>query len=192
MDTLDYAVYGTKYSLLTLAQRSAHDILDKIAVATSDYYALPSPKGASFAKAWYKQSSVKKVEDGQSPQWVDQLKTEIEDGNVALIALSEVAQDVVENDGYLRQKHLLRRAATHRFLVLHDIGPGDYRTNACVEHLNLDQYETHVIQTLQLVRAALIYFVEMIMRHEHSSSNNSDGPIPSLCVPTHHQIRGEG
>ena len=53
-DTLDYACYGIHTSLLTLSQRSCIDLLDKIAVATSEYLGLPGSSNAiTFLKRWF-------------------------------------------------------------------------------------------------------------------------------------------
>jgi len=52
-DTLDYACYGIKPSMLTLAQRGCLDLLDKVAVAASEYLRLPSsPSRISFTNRW--------------------------------------------------------------------------------------------------------------------------------------------
>lgn len=52
-DTLDYALYGIKYSLITHAQRIAFDILDKIAVAVANYLGFKKPEKASFRSIWH-------------------------------------------------------------------------------------------------------------------------------------------
>ena len=50
-DTLDYAVYGVAPSMLALAQRACIDVLDKIAVATTEYFTIPdSGEGRVFLK----------------------------------------------------------------------------------------------------------------------------------------------
>ena len=51
-DTLDYAQYGTSQSLLTIAQRTCIDVLDKIALATSEYFELAG-RFIYFSNRWY-------------------------------------------------------------------------------------------------------------------------------------------
>ena len=51
-DTLDYAVYGVRYSALTSAQRIVFDILDKIAVAVAHYLEMEKAHKASFSDVW--------------------------------------------------------------------------------------------------------------------------------------------
>ena len=183
-DTLDYACYGVKYSLITMAQKIAYDILDKIAVATSDYLGLKNSKKASFKSLWHRQTDTK-----ENSHLEDKIKAEIEEGNVALIALSEVANDLSQGR-YLHAKSNIRHTSTHRFTVLHDEAIGKYRNNECVEHFNITDFEKEVVEILKLVRASLIYFVEMIALREGRISNKF-GPVPQLIVPSHHYIRGE-
>src|SRR6185312_1409704 len=52
-DTLDFAVYGATPSRLVLAQRTALDLLDKIAVALNDYFSVTNkPKDVHFHTFW--------------------------------------------------------------------------------------------------------------------------------------------
>lgn len=182
-DTLDYACYGMKYSLITLAQRTAYDILDKIAVATSDYLGLENAKKIYFKSMWRKYYKEMK----ENLHSADKIKAEIEEGNVALIALSEVADDLGQGR-YLYRKSNIRHSSTHRFTVLHDEAIG--RNNECIGHFEITDFEKEVVETLQLVRASLIYFVEMIALREARISKKSS-PIQPLIVPSHHYIRGE-
>jgi tetratricopeptide (TPR) repeat protein len=58
-DTLDYACFGVNESALALAQRSALDILDKVAVATLSYLEVGGAKRTSFREAWFKKRKEK-------------------------------------------------------------------------------------------------------------------------------------
>lgn len=185
-DTLDYSCYGIKYSLLTFAQRAALDVLDKIAVATADYLSISKAKKATFKGVWYKPSSQAQPD---ILEWKHEIRQEIQQRNVAAIALSEIAHDITNEQGYLKQKNVLRNASTHRFTVLHDIGMQGYREHSCIEHYDLAEFEYSAIETLQLARAALIYFVEMIARREQRMSAGKTS-FP-LHIPNHHVIRGQ-
>lgn len=188
-DTLDYATYGINQSLLTLGMRSAIDILDRIAVATSDYLNLPgSPTSIYFWKRWHKTTN--KGKELITPlEWLPEIREEINKGNTALIALAEIAEDIAEG-GYLASKRALRHTLTHRFVVLHDIGSQPSRENPFVDHYNSTDFEKQTIATLRLVRSALIYFIQMIYIREARLKKDTDLTC-SLEVPAHHWVRGE-
>jgi len=186
-DTLDYAMYGIRESLFTLAQRSAIDILDRIAVAASEYLGLKdSPSSTYFWKRWH-------VTEGRSLkrplEWQPAITNEIDKGNTALIALAELAEDIAVG-GYLQPKRTLRNESTHRFVILHDMGSSGSRESRYVKHFNVEDFKKQTISALKLVRSALFYFVEMITIHE-SQLEREEGLSVPLEVPPHHWIRGD-
>ncbi len=185
-DTLDYAVYGMSPSLLCLAQRACIDIFDKIAVGTNDYFALSdSSKSVSFVNLWFESAG-----KGAPLRWSPALRRQIDAGNFAIIALGELALDI-QGQGALQRKKSYRHAGTHRFTVLHDIGCSPSRESECVEHYPLENFEIEVIESLQLARAAILYFVEMISLGEHAKESTNDGLAVLLRTPSHHSIRGK-
>jgi hypothetical protein len=185
-DTLDYACYGIRSSFLSLSQRSAIDILDRIAVAASEYLGLEgSPNTITFCNRWH-------IQNGRSfkkpLQWQPAIKTEIKNGNTALIALAEIAEDIVSG-GFLSPQKTLRNASTHRFVVMHDFGL-ERRESKYIEHFDEHEFKRQTINALRLVRAALIYFVEVVALRERRLKEDS-GITVTLDVPQHHWIRGE-
>jgi tetratricopeptide (TPR) repeat protein len=184
-DTLDYAIYGVAQSMLSLAQRACIDVLDKVAVATTDYFAIPgSPRTVYFANRWFADS-----QRGQPLSWHASLRPHIDKGNTAIIALTEISLDVGEG-GALHRKKSLRHSSTHRFTVLHDLGCNPSRESVHVEHCEISDFKTHLIESLQLARAAVLYFVEMVSIAESSNASSPGKTVP-INVPTHHRIRGE-
>ncbi len=184
-DTLDYAVYGIVPSMLSLAQRACMDVLDKIAVAATEYFAIPgSERGVYFTNRWF--ANIKKV---QPFAWHPALCSHIHRGNTAVIALAELSLDVREG-GALYQKKAYRHSLTHRFTVLHDEGSNPSRHSDLIEHCTLYAFKTHLIGSLQLARAAVLYFVEMISIAE-AGNNALGGIMAPMVVPSHHWIRGE-
>ncbi len=144
------------------------------------------PEKASFRSIWHRDKGEKLEENYCFPK---KIQAEIKEGNFPLIALSEIADDLNENK-YLYVKKEMRHSSTHRFTILHDELMGTYRNNRCISHFNIMDFEKVLIETLQLVRASLIYFVEMITLHEARKSKESK-PILPLMVPTHHFVRGQ-
>jgi hypothetical protein len=182
-DTLDYAVYGVIPSMLTLAQRACIDVLDKTAVATSEYFAIHGAEKVYFSNRWFDRSK------GQPRQWHLSLLPQVRAGNTAIVALAELSLDV-EKGGALHQKKIYRHASTHRFTVLHDIGSKPSRPSAHVEHCSLSDFKAQLIESLQMARAAMLYFVEMVSMHE-ALKRPTSGRVAFLEVLSHHWIRGE-
>jgi hypothetical protein len=183
-DTLDYSVYGTTASLLTLSQRSLIDILDKIAVASLEYFRIGGAKSACFRTAWFTKSRDLKK----------QISEAIINGNPALIALTEIAKDLSDEKGYLKEKHILRRASTHRFVVLHDFSDHRPQQSTAIDHHQYRDFVSNLIETLKLARSSIIYFVEMIIWSETIKRRTLDrngGHLVPLDVPFHHAIRGD-
>jgi LA2681-like HEPN len=188
-DTLDYAVYGSTPSRMVLAQRTALDLLDKIAVALNDYFSIgEKPKKVNFHEFWR--------EKPKEPRWRPALAAAIERGNPALIALSEIAADLSDGSqetsipGRLSADKRARHAGTHRFVVLHDIALGEPRPNSAIEHRMLKSFRETAIRTVRLSRAALLYFLEAIA-YEERFRRKGDGLVGTMLVHHHHKIRGQ-
>jgi hypothetical protein len=171
-------------SMLALAQRSCIDLLDKVAIATSEYLGLPgSPKKISFSNRWF----LTRKKDEQL-NWEPSIRQEIIDGNTALIALAEVSRDI-ESGGFLTIKKSIRHGSTHRFTVLHDIESAPKRESKFIEHLDSTAFTGQLIETLQLARAVIFYFVELIRCRERRLAGDGSKCV-ALIVPDHDWIRG--
>ena len=184
-DTLDYANYGIQESILILAQRSCLDILDKIAVAVTEYLKIPGDTTKIyFSNRWFKKRS-----EGMPLEWQPQIHNAIIKGNTALIAISEVSMDINQG-GYLKGMKTLRNSSTHRFTILHDLEGSSQRSNDSIIHYSYVEFVVRLIETLQLTRAVLLYFVDMINLGEHLKDEIKilKG---HLTVPDHDWIRGE-
>lgn len=177
-DTLDYALYGTDIASLLLAQRAAIDVLDQIGVALNDYLGLGfEVKRVDFAKLW---------REGKKPAWRPGLEAEIKAGNSAVAALGDLAEDL--SAGFLKTKLEARNASTHRFTVLHDEALGRSRPCEAIEHRDYSAFAEETITTLKAVRAAILYFVEIVALREHRLHHDGHTRLP-LYVPAHHHIR---
>ncbi|MFD2205947.1 LA2681 family HEPN domain-containing protein [Kiloniella antarctica] len=185
-DTLDYACYGVNESALTLAQRSALDVLDKVAVATLSYLGIGGAKRASVREFWLKKQRGKDVEEEFKPK----ISQEIENGNTALLALTEVSKDLSNINGYLFEKQASRNSSTHRFTVLHDLGELPESQAGCLEHFDYEVFLTESLRTLKLARSAVIYFVQMVSIREKRLAKQRSGIAIPLIVPSHEEIRG--
>lgn len=184
-DTLDYAVYGMVPSLLSLAQRACIDVLDKIAAATTEYFAIPgNVKVVYFWSRWFDNPR-----DGPPFVWHSSLRPQIDKGNTAIVALADLSFDLDEG-GFLVRKKAFRHSSTHRFTVLHDEGCTPSRESAQIEHSGVREFKDQLIESLQLARAAILYFVEMVSIAEKAHAARS-GKVGTITVPSHHNIRGE-
>jgi len=186
-DTLDYACYGVNESALALAQRSALDILDKISVASLSYLGMGGAKKGSMKSAWFAKSKKRPKRRELDPT----IKLEIENGNAALLALTEISRDLSSEQGFLWSKQSSRNSSTHRFTVLHDMGISVPKSaSGCVEHFDFETFAQESSQTLKLARAAVVYFVQMVLIREKRLAGEMDGISMPLFVPSHEYIRG--
>lgn len=177
-DTLDYALYGTDVASLLLAQRAAIDVLDQIAVALNNYLGLGlEVKQVDFAKLWREKNK---------RAWRIGLEEELKAGNSAVVALGELAEDL--SAGILKTKREARNTSTHRFTVLHDEALGRSRPCHAIEHRDYSAFVDETIATLKAVRAAILYFVEIVALREHRLHEDGKTHL-HLYVRDHHYIR---
>jgi hypothetical protein len=185
-DTLDYAVYGISPSLLLLAQRASIDLLDKVAAAVTEYLKLSNPSDSvRFTQRWRRFRKGKPVEP---PQWQHELAAEIQAGNVGVVALAELVEDLA-GGGALDPHQTSRNASTHRFVVLHDEAAPSSALSRFIGHEDYARFEVHTLQSLRIARAAIVYLMLLIRSHE--SRHRKKRHALRLDVPRHHRIRGE-
>jgi hypothetical protein len=103
--------------------------------------------------------------------------------------LAEVSLDI-RKGGFLHEKKTYRHSSTHQFTILHDLGCEPNRQSAYIAHCNIDKFKSLLLESLQLVRSAILYFVEMTQIGESYKKNNSGKTAP-MIVPSHHWVRGE-
>lgn len=192
-DTLDFAVYGINESLISVSQKACYDILDKIALATCYYLGLPgNPKSILFSNCWFQSAHNSDTPDIY--EWKPAIKSEIQKGSHALIALGEICADL-KKSGFLMEKRVIRHTSTHRFHVIHDLEGGTLRPCDYIEHFQKNHFEEQTIDTLKLVRAAIFYFADLVNFREHRKKleSRSEGKVlGTLQVYDHDYIRGRG
>lgn len=182
IDTLDYSLYGVNQAALVTAQRTALDLLDKTAVACASYLGLPDKVTAiNFRKLWFIE------EKGNVTNWRDEILAEINCRNTAVIALSELALDV-RSDGFLYPTQDRRNTSTHRFTVLYDMGI-EAKGTPYLDRVPASGLGKQLIETLQIVRSALFYFVEMVRQREGYKLPKG-ARIVRIPAPDHDFIRG--
>lgn len=184
VDTLDYANYGVRSAGLAMAQRAVVDLLDKIAVAVCEHLTIEmSPRKIYFRTLW------RIPQDGQpGGAWRSGFEQEAAVPNSGLIALADLAEDL-DDKGALVDHRLLRDAATHRFIILHDLGGRPDRESSFVEHVDQRVFEMTLIQSLRMGRAALVYFVDLVRQHASRQAPES-GLLGQLFLPDHDWVRG--
>lgn len=150
-DTLDGALYGEGPALLLLAQRSALDVLDKIAVSANEHFQTAlKPSRVDYATYWRSTAA-------------DGLKAALKPNHVglrALLALSELASDLTER-GIYPIARLLRNAGTHRLVHATEAEPTG-PTGETFSTVNLEDLQSAALEALWVARAAYLYFVDLI------------------------------
>lgn len=150
-DTLDSAFYGEPSALLLLAQRSALDVLDKIAVTANEHFGSGlRPSSVTFARYW---------KDSKTGEIRPKLSVPNE-GRRSQLALAELASDL-EPEGLYPEARLLRNAGTHR-LVHATYGMPTGPTDDTFSTVNIDELAPATLEALSVARAAYLYFVDLV------------------------------
>jgi len=190
-DTLDYAAYGVRFSALTIAQRIALDILDKIAVAIACYLGVKDASRTSFFTVWHQRRKKNKP-----LKLNEEIRAAFNSGNPGLLALYNIFHDISKDHslgcGFMEAHKSYRNASTHRFSVLHDdMLPNDFSSQSqAVDHVDIQRFELLTLDSLKLVRAAMFYFVDMINFAENAKPSDDETIVVQSTVPDHDYIRG--
>lgn len=155
VETLDYSLYGTQYSKLLLAQRSALDVLDKTAVVANEHFGI----GDDASRVFFRQFWATK--DGR----VRSKLQEDPQRSLAAFALSELAFDM-DKDGMYAPSQALRNAGTHRIVhtaVLEATGV----TVDARSRIDVLELVDSTILSLQVTRSAYLYLIDLVASWNH-------------------------
>ncbi|CAN5448569.1 hypothetical protein BH10ACT7_BH10ACT7_04270 [soil metagenome] len=148
--TGDGAIYGEGPATLLLAQRSALDLLDKIAVTANEHFktGIP-PQKVDFASYWH---------DTKARVLRPEVTTMA--GRRARLALAELQRDLA-SDALYPSARLLRNAGTHR-LVHGTLGEPTGPTKETFSTIDLIDLQESTIEALWVARAAFLYLIDVI------------------------------
>jgi hypothetical protein len=113
---------------------------------------------------------------------------EIRAGNEGLTALIDLSCEVGDDKHptALKEQIALRHAATHRFLVAHDLPMYEQDEARWLTRVDWADVVTATTKQLQVTRAALVYLVRAIAAHEASRDHEGQTipELPSYAVET--------
>nr|BFE56488.1 hypothetical protein GCM10020063_010140 [Dactylosporangium thailandense] len=168
VETLDHSLYGTQYSKLLLAQRSALDVLDKTAVVINEYLNIGDrPDRVSFRKFWSETDGSVRANLVHSPA-----------SALPAFALSELAFDM-DKDGLYAPSQALRNAGTHRIVhaALLDATGVTVDSRSRIDLLDLID---STVLALQVTRSAFLYVIDLVATWNHLDDHAGEYvPIPS-------------
>ena len=148
--TGDGAVYGEGPATLLLAQRSALDLLDKIAVTANEHFRSGlKPDKVDFAKYW---------RDPKTHELRPVVSTV--SGRLARLALAEVQRDLAP-DALYPTARMLRNAGTHR-LVHGTLNEATGATKETFSTVDLVSLQKSTIEALWVARSSYLYLVDLI------------------------------
>jgi hypothetical protein len=158
------------------ALATATNTLDKIAGLVHLYFATGRrPKKVSFYGLWH-EAGGKPLR--MEPVFAEELRNVRNEGLLALIDLStEIGDD--KHTTELKRRIALRHAATHRFLVAHNLPMYERDEAQWLTRVDWADVIIAAADQLRIARAALIYLVRAIAAHE-ASRNHKDQVIPEL------------
>jgi hypothetical protein len=160
VETLDYSLYGTQYSKLLLAQRSALDVLDKTAVVANEYFNIGDrPDRVSFRKFWAESDGT--VRSGL-------LKSSARD--LPAFAISELAFDM-EREGMYAASQALRNAGTHRIVHAAFLDATGVTVDSR-SRIGIFDLVDSTILALQVTRSAFLYLIDLVAAWNHPDDHN--------------------
>jgi tetratricopeptide (TPR) repeat protein len=155
VETLDHSLYGTQYSQLLLAQRSALDVLDKTAVVANDHFGIGDiPKKVSFRGFWTTKTG--------------QLREPLVKGpgrSLPNLALAELASDMATSGMYAASQ-ALRNAGTHRIVHAALRAPTGV-TEDSRSKIDLLELVDSTVLALQVTRSAYLYLIDLVAMWNH-------------------------
>lgn len=168
LDTLDYSLYGTQYSMLLLAQRSTLDVLDKIAIVANEYFSCGmKPDKVNFRNLWSDQPGHVRPSLVKGPG-----------REFPVLALAELALDMGKG-GMYEASQALRNAGTHRIVhaaLLDATGV----TRESRSSIDLYELLASTVLALQVTRAAYLYLIDLVAMW----NNPDDHPGVYIPLPT--------
>ena len=162
----DGIVQGEHIAQLVLAQRSALDALDKLAVVANEHLNLgEEPSRIDFRKFWQKDSGIRPgLCHGNS------------DGRAAF-ALADLADDLGTN-GLYSHSQALRNAGTHRIVVA-SLTEGSLNAGRdSMSTIDLDTLIASTLEALKVARAAYLYLIGLF--EDWLTCDPLDGPLMPL------------
>jgi hypothetical protein len=183
-DSFDGARYGIRLEKLKASFRSAYSLFDKVSVFINDYFRLErSPREINFRNVFYEPR-----EKGR-PRTLSSSFSGRE--NWALRGLFSLSKDLLDREFQdtaspdARMVDVLRNAAEHRFLSLHEYLSSNVSVSDAQTSIAIDDFERITLRLLKRARAALIYLSLAVRREEAiRKKNDSRGFIvPFMSVP---------
>jgi hypothetical protein len=172
--TLDYSQFNLYVGLLKSAFKEAYNILDKIAVFTNAYCNV-GLKGNQVH--FYRESLANLVWVNDKKMIRDKI---IDSENISLYALYDIFQDAKAGE-YNRIREI-RRASTHRNLIVFDFGPSDPAQNEDAYSISFTSMLHETTDLLRLVKSAIIYLINFVNIEENRKRKN--GRIVPMFVDT--------
>lgn len=169
VETLDYSLYGTQYSKLLLAQRSALDVLDKTAVVANEHFGVGDiPKKVSFRSFWTTKAG--------------QLREPLVKGpgrSLPNLALAELASDMATSGMYAASQ-ALRNAGTHRIVHAAVLSPTGV-TEDSRSKIDLLELTDSAVLALQVTRSAYLYLIDLVAMWNHPDDHQGVYlPVPGV------------
>lgn len=162
----DGVVHGEHVAQLVLAQRSALDTLDKLAVVANEHLGLgDDPTKVNFRKFWQTGSEIRAG-----------LSHDASSGRAAL-ALADLAGDLGV-DGLYAHAQELRNAGTHRIVVASLTHGSASAARTSMSMIDLDTLIASALEALKAARAAFLYLIELF--EDWLVCDPIDGPMMPL------------
>lgn len=149
-DAMDGTVHGEHVAQLVIAQRTALDILDKLAVTTNEHLRIGTTPGRiNYRDYWAPKGS-----------WREGLTPPTSDGRT-LLAVADLANDLA-TDGFYEHSQMLRNAGTHRVIAATVLPKPAAAEKEALSVVGLDALMESTLEALRVARAAFLYVIGLL------------------------------
>ncbi len=178
VDNLNYARWGVRTGIASQAFAATTNLLDKVASFLHLYYRTQRRSHTVYFRTLWHPGK----KDEMDPELAAALNDHPDRG---LIGLLDLSCDLEENTP-LAALLKRRNAATHRFLVTHQMF-ADEQPGRWLDHVEWGDFVEQSIEQLRVARAAILYLVRTVDANEAKTARlDMERGIKRGMLPMHH------
>lgn len=167
-DARDGTIHGEQVAQLVIAQRTALDVLDKLAVTTNEHLRIGVAPGRIDYRGYWAPRGI----------WREGLMPPASDGR-ALLAVADLANDLA-SDGFYEHSQMLRNAGTHRVIAATVLPRPAAAAKEALSVVGLDALMESTLEALRVARAAFLYIIGLL--EEWADYEDEQDPVASRPI----------
>jgi tetratricopeptide (TPR) repeat protein len=178
VDNLTYARWGVRTGIASQAFAATTNLLDKVASFLHLYYRTQRRSHTVYFRTLWHPGN----KDVMDPEFAEALKDHTNRGLIALLDLSCDLEEETPLAALLKRRH----AATHRFLVTHQMF-AEEQPGPWLDHVEWGDFVEQSIEQLRVARAAILYLIRTVDASESKRARlDTEKGIKRGVLPLHH------